>query len=201
MTTYTEDNKLKTIQKKFKVEVEGSSDWQDLQSSLSQALDVSTDINDRNDGDVLVFGRQSEHPDYLRGTPELVFFLKRVAVSYNAELLLYKRRGIVPEELKALNQTAEELDPRMGFTDLSLPQGGLFNVEASFKPELPGHFEHRLGENADISSDFIFRVKARDKILERIVEKFPDWTIYNETKRLPNNPHYHIRRVANQGGN
>lgn len=198
---YTEDNKLKTIQKKFKVEVEGSSDWQDLQSSLSQALDVSTDINDRNDGDVLVFGRQSEHPDYLRGTPELVFFLKRVAVSYNAELLLYKRRGIVPEELKALNQTAEELDPRMGFTDLSLPQGGLFNVEASFKPELPGHFEHRLGENADISSDFIFRVKARDKILERIVEKFPDWTIYNETKRLPNNPHYHIRRVANQGGN
>jgi len=72
----------------------------------------------------------SEHPSNLNGTAKTVAVVQQISSEFNA---------LYPEIILRIN-------------DMSLPEGGLFDIGNNWAPD---HFEHRFGRNADISFKYV----------------------------------------------
>jgi hypothetical protein len=83
-------------------------------------------------------------------TPEMIDKLSRLAEAYREE---YKNRYGVP-------------DARISFNDLSLPYGGLFDIQNNWQPD---HRLHRLGRSADVNKSAPYMDK---KLIDRLAGKF-----------------------------
>ncbi len=76
----------------------------------------------------------------------------------------------MPEVANAIFEIAEEYvdsgGERIYINDLSLPYGGLFDIEGNWQTP---HSEHRLGNNADISGTGRNGRFLRERVMERII--------------------------------
>ncbi|MEO0297389.1 MAG: hypothetical protein ABIN23_08090 [candidate division WOR-3 bacterium] len=99
----------------------------------------------------------------------------------------------MPEVANAIFEIAEEYvdsgGERIYINDLSLPYGGLFDIEGNWQTP---HSEHRLGNNADISGTgrngrFLRERVMRERIIPNVSRRlriYIDWPWHGD--------HYHF---------
>jgi murein endopeptidase len=102
------------------------------------------------------------------------------------------------QAIQAIAYAYDSLHPgvRLRVNDMSLPFGGLFDVDGNWRPE---HKEHRVGINADYS------LVCRDSLDNAVVLKEKDFKkiVWDKTKTKPfrhyppDPPHYHVYAKEN----
>lgn len=111
-------------------------------------------------------GSPGDHAGRYTGTPAFVAALQALA--------------------SAFHQTySPPADSLLGFNDMSLPQGGIFDLNNTWAGE---HAEHRVGTNVDM--------RTRDRSSAQLRFLWREWerlggSIHDETRKR--RPHYHLR--------
>lgn len=136
-----------------------------------QDFGVPAPLPEQRDKGVMVTGRTSKHGDNVYGDP-----------AFNAKLVeLAKTWGKEGKGMLWLN-------------DMSLPQGGKFEIGGDYSRR-SRHFEHRLGQTIDVSTDLV-RAGKRDRYFERLCN-LKGLAVYMELV----DRHYHLRSLDGLGGN
>lgn len=163
---------------RIKVKIGGVERFRDLAIAVPGLAELSSGDNYELTGFTNPLPRRF-HPQGTNhwGTPEANRALVLIADDYKAE---YYADKLIPEK------------DRLKYNDQSLPRGGKFEVNGTWRPGV-SHHEHRIGLNCDVGSNNVPHVRGDDR-WGRLKDIFTfRGSTLTEDETATSEPHWHMR--------